>query len=140
MPPMTLARAVRSEAPGLQGGVPLPTMAQEGRLSYHSGRGPRSVVVRFAVANGRVLIRLPDYHEALGYADDQTVSLTADRQPDGGARPEPLTITGTAHVSDSRAPGPVEEALDERWPAGVSTHLLTLLLSTTELHELQNRH
>jgi hypothetical protein len=91
--------------------------------------------VRFAVADGRLLIRLPEYHEALGYADDQTVSLTVDRQPDGRVRPEPLTVTGTAHVSDARAPGPVEEALDERWPAGVSTHLLTLLPSTADVRE-----
>jgi hypothetical protein len=137
MPHTTRTRSARGVATRPQSRVGLPTVAQEGRLSYRSGRGPRTVVVRFAVADGRVLIRLPEYHEALGYADDETVSLTADRQPDGRVRSEPLTVTGTAHVSDSRAPGPVEEALDECWPTGVCTHLLTLSLSTADDREQQ---
>ena len=110
----------------LAGRAELPATVREGRLSYSSGRGPRSVVVRFAVADGQALIRLPEYHDALGHAAGQTVSLTADPSPLTGAQPDALTVTGTAHVSDGRAGAAVEEALDEHWPIGLTTHLLTL--------------
>ena len=35
----------------------------EGRLGYQSGRGHRSVVVSYAIADDQILVRLPDYND-----------------------------------------------------------------------------
>ena len=40
----------------------------EGRLGYLSGRGPRSVVVSYAVADDEILMRVPDYNDIAQYA------------------------------------------------------------------------
>src|SRR5881398_1992537 len=41
---------------------------QEGRLDYRTGRGPRSLVVRYAVRADAVLVRVPTYNDLLQYA------------------------------------------------------------------------
>jgi hypothetical protein len=90
----------------------------EGRLDYHTGRGPRSLVVRYAVAADTVLVRVPTYNDLLQYAPGEPVTLEVDDRL-GSGQFEKVTVTGTAAVID-RDPG----ALSEDWPADLPTRLI----------------
>jgi hypothetical protein len=101
----------------------------EGRLGYLSGRGARSVVVRFALTADGIRIRLAEYHEAVGYADGRQVSLRVEEMPGAGRSPSTVEVRGRAHL----APYPTretEQASDlERWPADVATHEMVIPLT-----------
>ena len=73
----------------------------EGRLSYLSGRGPRSVVVLYELANDKVVMRLPDCHDAAHYAPGTEVRL--DVEGVGNAGLEAVRVEGRAVLAD-RAP------------------------------------
>lgn len=101
----------------------------EGRLGYLSGRGPRSVVVRFRLTGDGIRIRLAEYHEAVGYADGRQVSLQVEEAPGDGRSPSTVEVRGRARL----APYPMQAAgatADlERWPASVATHELVIPLT-----------
>ena len=66
----------------------------EGRLGYQTGKGPRSVVVSYAVAGDQILVRLPDYNDIVHYAPGSEVSLDVDGTP--AAHRETVVVTGRA--------------------------------------------
>lgn len=104
----------------------------EGRLGYTTGRGPRTVVVRYAMSAGRLVFRLPEYSSALGYARDRAVTL----QIDGGSGPTAnarVLVSGTAELVDEATTLDTEPALDEHWPDGVSTHVVALTASRIDV-------
>ena len=66
----------------------------EGRLGYQSGRGHRSVVVFYAVADDQILVRLPDYNDIVHYAPGAEISLDVDGGTPAAHR-ETVTVTAT---------------------------------------------
>ena len=65
-----------------------------GRLSYLSGRGPRSVVVLYELADDEIVMRLPDYHDAAHYAPGAEVRL--DVEGVGNAGRNAVRVAGRA--------------------------------------------
>ncbi|SEQ81790.1 hypothetical protein [Microlunatus flavus] len=96
----------------------------QGRLGYESGRGPRHVVLPYAVWDDRVVVRVPAYSEAAQHAADRVVTFDVV---------EPLA-PGTAgrvevhgHARLSAPEGAVLGALpDEHWPADLPSRLVWL--------------
>ena len=104
----------------------------EGRLGYQSGRGPRCVVVSYALAGDQVLVQVPDYNEIAHYAPGAEVAFEVDgRQAD---HRESVRVRGRAALA-----GPAskvdESAFTEHWPAGVCTSVVCLPLSALEGYE-----
>jgi hypothetical protein len=100
---------------------------QEGRMSYQSGRGPRSVVVNYALDRDAVLVRLPDYNELLQYSRDAETTLAVDEPCTPSGCAATVLVTGTTH---SCHPCPTAlRALDEHWPDSVPTTVLRLPLT-----------
>ena len=69
-----------------------------GRLSYLSGRGPRSVVVLYELADDEIVMRLPDYHDAAHYAPGAEVLL--DVEGVGNAGRDAVRVVGRALLAD----------------------------------------
>jgi hypothetical protein len=111
----------------------------EGRLGYQSGRGPRSVVVSYAVAGDQVLVRLPDYNDIVHYAPGAEVSLDVDGGTPAAHR-ETVTVTGTAELAETdQRPLIDQAAFQEDWPADVRTSVICLPLNTVEGFELRDQ-
>src|SRR5687768_92399 len=53
---------------------------REGRLGYVTGRGPRAVVVNYAMTDEQIVLRLPDYSEIAQYSLGEEVTLEVDGQ------------------------------------------------------------
>jgi hypothetical protein len=91
-------------------------------------------VVRFAVTGDNIVIRLPEYNDAVGYTSDQEVCLTVDgaAPPDGECTT--VEIRGRARQADGEviAPG-AAETLGESWPKGVRLHQIFLPLTDVAL-------
>jgi hypothetical protein len=105
----------------------------EGRLGYPTGCGPRWLVVRYAVGEGRLLFRLPEYSSALGYARDQAVTLQVGGGGTGtGGSTVQLLVSGTARLVDELGEVDAVPGLDEHWPDGVATHVVALAASKVE--------
>ena len=115
----------------------------EGRLSYLSGRGPRSVVVSYAVAGDEVLVRVPDYNDIAQYAPGAEVTLAVDGvvEPNPPSSPEieEVSVTGIAAQADAahRPPQVDTVRFDESWPTGVKTSVVSLPM--TQLTGVQRR-
>jgi hypothetical protein len=107
----------------------------EGRLSYLSGRGPRSVAVLYELANDNVVMRLPDYHDAAHYAPGTDVRLDVEGVTDAGL--DAVRVTGRAVLS-RRAPMSAPEGagvdLDKN-ASMVKTSVVCLPISHVEGHE-----
>jgi nitroimidazol reductase NimA-like FMN-containing flavoprotein (pyridoxamine 5'-phosphate oxidase superfamily) len=110
----------------------------EGRLGYQSGKGPRCVVVSYAVAGDQVLVRLPDYNDIVHYAPGSEVSLDVEGGTPAAHR-EAVTVTGTAELAESdKRPLIDQAAFQEDWPSDVRTSVICLPLSKLEGFELRD--
>lgn len=97
---------------------------RQGRLSYTSGRGPRHVVLPYAVVDDRVVVRVPAFSEAAGQAAGRSVTFAVVEQVAPGTT-ERVEVHGRARTG--RPEGPVLEALpDEHWPADLPSRLVWL--------------
>jgi hypothetical protein len=102
---------------------------REGRLSYESGRGSRSVVVPYAITGDQVMLRFPDFNEIVQYAPGERVRLDVDGP---AARPgdyDAVSVTATAQLAgrrDARAMRLTQ--FEESWPAGVTTSVICVPL------------
>jgi len=111
---------------------------REGRLGYQSGRGHRSVVVSYAVADDKILVRLPDYNDIVHYAPGAEVSLDVDGGTPAAHR-ETVIVTGTAALADSAERPLIDQAaFEEDWPADIRTSVICLPLNTVEGFELRD--
>lgn len=109
----------------------------EGRLGYTSGRGPRSVVVSYSMADEQIVVRLPAYNEVVQYAPGSEVTFEVEGQTDTVPAHETVSVWGTAELADpDQAFGDVDFA--ESWPDGVATTLVYLPLTAVEGFELAN--
>ena len=96
----------------------------EGRLSYPTGRGPRAVVVSYAVTDDQVVVLLPEYNEICQYAPGRQITMRVSALTTNTFTE--VVVTGIGHLDENPAciAGTVD--LPEHWPAGVSTHLVCL--------------
>lgn len=103
----------------------------QGRLGYATGRGPRSVVVNYALAGDQVVFRLPDYNDIVRYAPGERVTLEVEGVHASVGDFETVIVTGQAELAGEPS-AEAEVALDEEWPSGVSTHVLCLPMTQVE--------
>ena len=73
-----------------------------------------------------MVFRLPEYNPVLQYAPGEQVTLAVE-ESDGDVA-ESVTVTGTART----VPDDTPLELAEDWPAGVSTRLMCLPLTSLE--------
>jgi hypothetical protein len=109
----------------------------EGRLGYLSGRGPRSVVVSYAVADDQILMQVPDYNDIAQYAPGAEVTLAVDGEVEGTSADEPaideVSVTGTAaHADQTHRPPADAVRFDESWPIGIKTCVVSLPLTQVD--------
>ena len=100
----------------------------EGRLGYLSGRGPRSVVVSYAVDDDQILVQVPDYNDIAQYAPGAQVTLAVDGPVEGSPPGEPeieeVSVTGTAAHADRAQQAVDTVRFDESWPNGIKTSVV----------------
>jgi hypothetical protein len=106
---------------------------REGRLSYTSGRGRQTVVVGYALADGHIVMRLPEYNEIPRYAPGSEVTIEV--AGDAGC-PESVQVTGIADSGGCHEPSLDRDPAAERWPEGVGTSVVCLPYTTTTHAEL----
>jgi hypothetical protein len=102
------------------------TSHQEGRIDYRTGRGPRSLVVRYAVDTDNVLVRVPTYNDLLQYAPGESVTLEVDDRL-AGDRFETVAVTGTATLVE-RDPA----VLADDWPGDLPTRVIMVPIQTID--------
>jgi nitroimidazol reductase NimA-like FMN-containing flavoprotein (pyridoxamine 5'-phosphate oxidase superfamily) len=104
----------------------------EGRLAYSTGRGPRSVVVNYAITSHQIMFRLPDYNDIVHYAPGERITLEVEGPQAAMGDFETVTVTGEAQLAGEHAPELAEADFVEQWPAGVSTSVLCLPMTQVE--------
>jgi nitroimidazol reductase NimA-like FMN-containing flavoprotein (pyridoxamine 5'-phosphate oxidase superfamily) len=105
----------------------------EGRLAYSTGRGPRCVVVNYAVHDDEIVLRVPEFNEICQYAPGCEVCLVIDEMLGGDGEWVEVTASGVASVVDHCEHTSRErDDLDEVWPSGVTAS--TLRVPIAELH------
>jgi hypothetical protein len=103
------------------------TEHHEGRLDYESGRGFRSVVVLYAIADGQILFRLPDYNDIVHYAPGERITLEVDGAVTPSGDSTTVIVTGTARLVEIEQMGiAVDAVFDEPWPPEVRTSIIGL--------------
>jgi ketosteroid isomerase-like protein len=106
---------------------------REGRLSYNSDRGRQTVVVGYAVADGHIVMRLPDYNEIPRYAPGSEVTIEVDGDP---GCPDAVQVTGIADWGRCHEPSLDRDPGAETWPDGVGTSVVCLPYTGTTHAEL----
>ena len=92
----------------------------EGRLGYLSGRGPRNVVIPYALSGHAIVMRIPDFNEMAQCVPGQQVTLDVTGFASDDAI-ERVEVTGQASVCES---GPVVDLSglpDDGWPDDLRT-------------------
>ena len=100
----------------------------EGRLGHQTGRGAREVVVNYAVTDGQLLFRLPEYNEICQYAWGRQITMRVCALSANDTATE-VVVSGVGYLDDDQAFGAGDIDLAEHWPNGVSTHLMCLDLA-----------
>ena len=114
----------------------------EGRLGYVSGRGPRSVVVTYALVGDQILLQVPEYNDITQYAPGAKVSLAVDGEVEPMSVNQPgrtidaITVTGTAALASEGGRWSTASTLfEEAWPAGIRTSIVSLPLTGLEVRK-----
>lgn len=108
------------------------TSHREGRLGYLTGRGPRSVVVSYAITDEQIMLRLPDYNDIVQYAPGERVTFEVDgvHAPVGDF--ETVVVTGEARLAAQHTSEVQQTCFEEQWPAGVATSVICLPMTEIE--------
>ena len=101
----------------------------EGQLGYIGGRGPRSVVVNYAVTDDQILFLIPAYNEITQYVPGKQVTFQVAGESSGPAPRyyDTISVTGTANL-----PRPDQALIVRRtnfvelWPPDVTTSVICL--------------
>ena len=102
----------------------------EGRLGYQTGRGPRAVVVSYAVTDDQVVSRVPEYNEIGQYAAGRQITMRVSAVTTDAFTE--VVVAGIGHLAEDQARIAETTDLPEEWPTGVSTHLVCLDLADLE--------
>jgi hypothetical protein len=115
----------------------------EGGLRYIGGRGPRSVVVTYAVTDDQILFLVPAYNEVTQYVPGKQVTLQVSGEC-GGPAPRyygTVSVTGTANLPRvEQAPLVRRTNFVELWPPGVSTSVICLPMAELQGSERRLKH
>jgi hypothetical protein len=107
---------------------------REGRLGYHTGRGDRSVVVRYAVAGHQILVRLPDYNDIVHYAPGEQVRLDVDGKVPTIDEWVTVSVRGMAELANNdQLPAEPDSLFDEPWTNGVKLSIVCIPVTELEL-------
>jgi nitroimidazol reductase NimA-like FMN-containing flavoprotein (pyridoxamine 5'-phosphate oxidase superfamily) len=115
----------------------------EGRLGYTGGRGPRSVVVTYAVTDDEILFLVPAYNEITEYVPGKQVTLQVSGESTG---PDPrhydtVNVTGTANLLRLAQVQIMRRTnFAELWPPDVATSVIYLPMANLEGGERQLTH
>ena len=103
---------------------------QEGRLSYTSGKGHRTVVVTYTIKDGHVVIRVPEYNEIIWYAPGTEVTLTVDGDQ---THPDPVRLRRIATTGGCHRETSDLDPSAEHWPKGINVTVICLHLAKSEV-------
>ena len=115
----------------------------EGQLGYIGGRGPRSVVVSYAVTDDQILFLVPAYNEITQYVPGKQVTFQVGGESNG---PDPryydtVSVTGTANVQClEQTPIVPRTNFVDLWPSDVTTSVICLPMTELEGSERQLTH
>ena len=115
----------------------------EGQLAYIGGRGPRSVVVNYAVTDDQVLFLVPAYNEITQYVPGKQVTFQVAGESSGPVPQyyDTVSVTGTANFSRlTQAPMVRRTHFVELWPPDVTTSVICLPMAELEGSETQLTH
>jgi nitroimidazol reductase NimA-like FMN-containing flavoprotein (pyridoxamine 5'-phosphate oxidase superfamily) len=115
----------------------------EGRLGYIGGRGPRSVVLTYAVTEDQILFLVPAYNEVTQYVPGKQVRLQVAGECSGPAPRyyDTVSVTGTANLPRVEQASIVRRTnFVEFWPPGVATSVICLPMAELEGSERQLKH
>ena len=101
--------------------------AQEARLTYPTGHGPRSLPVRYVRLPGRrqLTLRLPEFNDAVHYLDGQDVTVEVPATPQTPGSDAVRVAGRAAVVTDDTVPATVAAGL-EHWPAGIVSRFVII--------------
>ncbi len=105
---------------------------REGRLGYQTGRGPRSVVVRYAITDEQIMFRLPDYNDIVHYVPGERVTLEVEGLHAAVGDFDTVLVTGEARLAAHHASVVQATQFEEHWPAGVATSVICLPMTEVE--------
>src|SRR5215213_4813803 len=115
----------------------------EGQLGYIGGRGPRSVVVSYAVTDDQILFLVPAYNEITQYVPGKQVTFQVAGESSGPAPQcyDTVSVTGTANfLCLTQAPMVRRTNFVELWPPDITTSVICLPLAELEGSETQLTH
>jgi hypothetical protein len=115
----------------------------EGQLGYIGGRGPRSLVLTYAVTEDQILFLVPAYNEVTQYVPGKQVRLQVAGECSGPAPRyyDTVSVTGTANLPrDEQASIVRRTNFVEFWPPGVATSVICLPMAELEGSERQLKH
>lgn len=104
----------------------------QGRLGHQTGRGPRSVVVSYAVTDDQIVVRIPAYNEISQYAPGRQVTLNVGCVSASSHTRTEVTVTGIGFIPGHQANLADAVDLPEDWPPGISTQIICLDLAVVE--------
>jgi nitroimidazol reductase NimA-like FMN-containing flavoprotein (pyridoxamine 5'-phosphate oxidase superfamily) len=107
----------------------------EGELGYIGGRGPRSVVVNYAVTEDQILFLVPAYNEITQYVPGEQVTFQVAGKSSGPAprHYDTVSVTGTANLPRlEQAPIVRRTNFVELWPPDVTTSVICLPMAELE--------
>ena len=109
----------------------------EGRLSYLSGRGSRSVVVLYTLADQGIVMRLPDYHDAAHYAPGAEVRF--DVEGVGAASQDAVHVRGRAVLADHALFGAAQDGVIDvqQEESNAATLVVCLPISQIDGYEIE---
>jgi hypothetical protein len=115
----------------------------EGQLGYIGGRGPRSVVVSYAVTDDQILFLIPAYNEITQYVPGKQVTFQVAGESTGPAprHYDTVSVMGTANLPRlEQAPIVHRTNFVELWPSDVTTSVICLPMAELEGSERQLTH
>jgi hypothetical protein len=115
----------------------------EGQLGYVGGRGPRSVVVSYAVTDDQILFLVPAYNEITQYVPGKQVTFQVAGESSGPAprQHDTVSVTGTANLPRlAQAPIVRKTNFVEFWPPHVTTSVICLPMAELKGSERQLTH
>ena len=115
----------------------------EGQLGYIGGRGPRSVVVSYAVTDDQILFLVPAYNEITQYVPGKQVTFQVAGESSGPAPQyyDTVNVTGTANPPHlAQAPIVRRTNFVELWPPDVTTSVICLPMAELKGSERQLTH
>ena len=115
----------------------------EGQLGYICGRGPRSVVVSYAVTDDQIMFLVPAYNEITQYVPGKQVRFQVAGESTGPAHRhyDTVTVTGTANLPRlEQTPIVLRTNFVELWPPDVTTSVICLPMAELEGKERRLTH